>query len=782
MALLLVMGLFVPAAYASETTDAAVQAVIDQLEAIDTLQQMQDNRSKYTVKYNHYDSNTTDTAIIENHETARAGYEAYVATMFAARIAAQQAYDALTAEQQAQINASLTAKLSNDLPTVFKAETGTVTPADDEYIYETVKVGTGYGYEVSNHMVSGDIPQTFVLVDTSDGETSWTPNGLYEYGECNYEVAYCCDVMTVLKYGTDYKRLNLEDSDYYGPESAKHIRAILQNAYPFVSMEEMKAGLKAGGLSSDFVDSLTRADLISAVQMAIWTYANVEDNGGEALGYFATVSVPKNDNIYFHAMHDYTNETWEWQPGKRQRSYDARAAYRVNNLAYYLCNLPGVEAEDDEIIISDVKVTRADLVEGSGDTFKVSMYIFLNDGGSDEDDLKVRITSYHTNEDGSTTQTATVSQAVNGRTKIELTVRAKADDTIRVEVEGTQKLPRGVYFYRPEPTEESGVRGASQNLVGVGEGVTPVHAETEFTFDGSEYETGLRIYKTESESGMPISDIPFTIYKANEGHSEIPTDDEIAKYMTEENKVGTITTDSTGYAELALEEGVYLVVEEHNADKVKAPVSPFYITVPMSEEQVMEDGSIGIVTKKIVAVYPKNEPVDTPEPPPIIPPVPDDVVGKFQILKYDEDDRNIVLSDVEFEVYRAATPEDTETKTIVCGGIQYAVVPVMKDGAVLTLTTGKDGYAVSPDLDCGVYFLVETKTKAGYNLLEEAVSVTVTGNTLNSVPLVEIPNKRGYILPETGGMGTVPFWMIGGIMTLCAFALLIGRKRMSEQR
>ena len=172
-------------AYAAESEDEAVSAVIAQLEAIDTLQEMQASRSGYTVKNNHYDSNTTSSAVIEEHENVRTQYETYVNMMFSARAAAQQAYDALTPAQQSQIDPSLVAKLSNDLPTVLNINTYAVTPRSDEYTFEAVRGETGYGYEVSNHMVSGNIPQTFILVDTSNGETAWTPNGKYVYGKSN---------------------------------------------------------------------------------------------------------------------------------------------------------------------------------------------------------------------------------------------------------------------------------------------------------------------------------------------------------------------------------------------------------------------------------------------------------------------------------------------------------------------------------------------------------------------------------------------------------------------
>lgn len=762
----LLAGVFAPAVYADETTEDPVAAVTAQLEAIDTLQEMQDARSSYTVKNNHYDSGTTNSAVADEHNAVRAEYEKYVATMFAARAAAQQAYDALTAAQQAQIDPALVAKLNNELSTEFLSFTATVTPGDDEYTFEAVKGGAGQAYEVGNHMVSGQIPQTFILVDTSDGKTSWTPSGLYEYGVSNYDVAYCCDAVTRLAAGTDYKRVNLEDSGYYGPSAASHIRAILLNSYPFVTMEQMKANLIAGGLGADFVNTLTRADMISAVQMAIWTYANAADGAAGGLNYFATVNVPKNNGIYFTPLHDYTNETWEWQPGKRQRTYDARAAYRVNNLAYYLCNLPGVDAPEDGIVITDVDVTRADLIPGSDDMYTVGMYVTLNKSGSAGDNLRVKVTSCSA--DGN--ETAHSDQPVSGSNTLEISVNAKSGDTIKVVVEGTQTLPRGVYFYEPK-----GGRDASQSLVGVGEGVTKVRAEEEFVFVEDVGETGLRIYKTETGTGAPLSDIVFHIYSVDEGTAgEVPTAEEIAKYAVADNLKGTITTDSTGYGAVGLDEGTYLVVEEHNAEKVVAPIDPFYITIPMYETRESEDGTTTTEAVKIISVYPKNETVTPPEEPPITPPTPDNVSGKFAIRKHDANDSTLMLEGAQFKIYRPATESDTDTIIVTSGGIDYAVVDTG-----YTLTTDINGYACSEVLECGTYFLVETKAPAGYNLLDEAVIVTVSSSEMTSINTVQIANQRGNILPETGAEGTRMLITIGSIITVSAAVLLITKKRMS---
>ena len=80
------------------------------------------------------------------------------------------------------------------------------------------------------------------------------------------------------------------------------------------------------------------------------------------------------------------------------------------------------------------------------------------------------------------------------------------------------------------------------------------------------------------------------MYKAEpaEGESlgEIPTEEEMARYIIEDNKVGSVVTDVTGYAFLELDKGTYLVVEQHNAEKVKAPVAPFYIRTSEEKNRV----------------------------------------------------------------------------------------------------------------------------------------------------------------------------------------------------
>ena len=478
IAFMLVMILSVTTLIPAVAVDnPTVEDVKVMLQGIDTLQQMQDKRSKYTASGN-YDLNGGSANVIVKHETARAGYENYLSDMFAKRVEAQEAYDALSDAEKSHIDSSLVAKLSNELPTSVMTGEFSVTPRDDEYSFEAVDAAFGFAYEVGNYMISGSIPQTFVLVDTADGSTTWSPDGKYVYGESNYIVAYCCDKETGLEYGTDYKRINLEDSDYFDEDEAHQIRAILQNSYPFVTMDEMKLGLKEDGMDEKFVDDLNRADMISAVQMAIWSRANINDVAADGLGYFASIDIPRNTGLYFTPLHDYTNEMWEWYPGKRTRTFDTRAEYRVNTLAEYLCNLEPVAPTDEEIVISNIEVIKTKLAEHGDGTYDLTVLISVNGTILENDDIDIIVSSYCENDEGEMITTSAHSiDAVPGQITYKTVVNTKDADTIKVEVKGVQDLPRGVYFFDPE-----GGRDKSQSLVGVSEGFTNIHAESEFTF------------------------------------------------------------------------------------------------------------------------------------------------------------------------------------------------------------------------------------------------------------------------------------------------------------
>lgn len=98
-------------------------------------------------------------------------------------------------------------------------------------------------------------------------------------------------------------------------------------------------------------------------------------------------------------------------------------------------------------------------------------------------------------------------------------------------------------------------------------------------------------------------------------------------------------------------------------------------------------------------------------------------------------------------------------------------------------------------LDAGTYVLKETTVPEGYNKcadttvvikathVEDASDSSATTTLSNDSNVTNtIENKQGSTLPETGGMGTTIFYVIGAILVIGAGVVLITRKRMSASK
>lgn len=112
-------------------------------------------------------------------------------------------------------------------------------------------------------------------------------------------------------------------------------------------------------------------------------------------------------------------------------------------------------------------------------------------------------------------------------------------------------------------------------------------------------------------------------------------------------------------------------------------------------------------------------------------------------------------------------------------------------------------------LDAGTYKLREIAAPAGYNLLSQDVEVVITAGTENNqswngtpgealktlavtangtagtgnpdagIASITIANNKGNTLPETGGIGTTVFYVLGSILVIGAVVLLVSKKRMN---
>lgn len=128
-----------------------------------------------------------------------------------------------------------------------------------------------------------------------------------------------------------------------------------------------------------------------------------------------------------------------------------------------------------------------------------------------------------------------------------------------------------------------------------------------------------------------------------------------------------------------------------------------------------------------------------------------------------------------------------DIKLVDLGNGVYRVAMATETPAA-NITTPANGVIEIQGLRNGTYKLVELSTLAGYNLLAGPVEFTIA-NANNTYSLnVEgvadknvIENNMGTLLPSTGGMGTTLFYIVGGLMVVCAGVVLVTKKRMGNK-
>lgn len=128
-----------------------------------------------------------------------------------------------------------------------------------------------------------------------------------------------------------------------------------------------------------------------------------------------------------------------------------------------------------------------------------------------------------------------------------------------------------------------------------------------------------------------------------------------------------------------------------------------------------------------------------------------------------------------------------------------------------TLTSDANGLFKVIGLDNGTYYLKETKAPTGYNLLANEIELQViattandqswaytpsaaltalqikvgdntqNGNTETGAVATTVENNAGATLPSTGGIGTTIFYVLGGMLVVCAVVLMVSKKRMSAE-
>lgn len=175
----------------------------------------------------------------------------------------------------------------------------------------------------------------------------------------------------------------------------------------------------------------------------------------------------------------------------------------------------------------------------------------------------------------------------------------------------------------------------------------------------------------------------------------------------------------------------------------------------------------------------------------------------LQVVKKAEKADGTPLGGVKFDLYKYAGTESNPNPT---------EAELKANGTLIAknLTTGTDGTITKSGLANGTYYLVETKTHDGYNLLKAPVKVelsivyttstkdeyykdengvkTLVKHEVETTTFTEksetstgthtetIINKKGFTLPITGGMGTIAITALGVALAF-AGVLIIGASR-----
>ena len=169
----------------------------------------------------------------------------------------------------------------------------------------------------------------------------------------------------------------------------------------------------------------------------------------------------------------------------------------------------------------------------------------------------------------------------------------------------------------------------------------------------------------------------------------------------------------------------------------------------------------------------------------------DTYTGKIEVLKYETNNKDKKLAGAKFVVSKGnkylASSIDADGNKIYSWVDSYIDNGNIRAG-IETLITDNEGKASISGLAAGTYQLIEYEAPAGYNKLDAPVSVELkeqkTGDKVTGVVSIvkEIANSTGSMLPETGGIGTTIFYLIGAILVIGAGVVFVTRRRMHSDK
>ena len=184
---------------------------------------------------------------------------------------------------------------------------------------------------------------------------------------------------------------------------------------------------------------------------------------------------------------------------------------------------------------------------------------------------------------------------------------------------------------------------------------------------------------------------------------------------------------------------------------------------------------------------------------------------KFEASDYEAQDGETIVAGTWYKLkdgsYTTTAPTEATTTSYASTTVTYKKVAFTKTNITpgttkkVTVISGEDGKIKLEGLKPGTYTIKETKAPTGYNLdaTEHVIKIDwdstnkkMVLNTTSSdatasfedntaTAKITIENKSGTVLPETGGIGTTIFYIVGGLLAVGAGVVLVTKKRMGKE-
>ena len=210
--------------------------------------------------------------------------------------------------------------------------------------------------------------------------------------------------------------------------------------------------------------------------------------------------------------------------------------------------------------------------------------------------------------------------------------------------------------------------------------------------------------------------------------------------------------------------------------------------------KVTEDAVNSSTTKNSVTLTYSNNPKEdtTLTTTPIEVPV---YSSEINVIKVDAKDNDqklagaiFVIKDSDGKYYQAKDKDGNIITNIDSTENVTLVTWVDTEEEASKLVTGESGTIIFKGIENDTYYLIEIEAPDGYNKLTGPVTVKVgyneEGTNLESVAVSHtetVENATGKSLPQTGGIGTKLFIIIGSLLTISSAVILIVNKRMTKE-